>query len=924
MSDLLPGRAADLAAIHRFADTAIVAGGALLILGQPGVGKSVLLDAAARYASVAGARIVRTAGTEFAAAVDYQALDQLLVPLHQEIELLPASSRDVLRAALGLTGGAVPGLLRVSHATLELLRLTGARRPLLVLVDSGQDLDEKSARVLAFAARRLSGSQVAMVLASRSDWASGVLERAGLPEHWIHPLDVAAAVELLGRRHPGLAANVRDRLVAEGNGNPQALLEYTAALTGRQRAGIEPLPPLLPISERVRALTGLALSVLPVVTRDVLLLAAVDETGDLTAVRAAAPEQDVLAALAPVVTLGFIHVDERTRRIAFAHPMLRAAVIRHAADLEIRRAHRALAAAWEHERERRIRHLAGAAGGTDTVLAGQLRSSAEAAIRRGDAAAALDALTRAADLTDDPAAHARLLAEVAILRADLTGESRAAARLIGRAGTVGFELAGSLPLAMTASAVALDSDITVDQAHHQLVAAVEAYGRNADADDATLIGVLFQLLICCWYSATSAKWEPFERALRRLRPGVPVNLRICAAALGDPARMTARLLSDLDAAVEELRGTDDLMSITRVAQACVYTDRLAACRPALARVLRDGRSGATAPAMTAVVSVCHELWQSGRWNELTELATHGIVSSERYGHHRYRAVLAGFHLAMVGVARGDAESGLAAAAELATSMSARGERMGEHFAHHVRALAAMGREDHAEAYREAAAISPAGTLGPYTPHALWVLLELVEGAVGAGLPDAARAHVDAMTEAGLARISPRLALVVAGCAAMVAAPDEAGNEYERALAVPGTERWPFDLARIHLAYGRLLRRRRKIPQAAAQLTSALERFRRLDARPWIRQAARELRAEGLPTATAGDNGPALSPQEQRIAELAATGLSNKQIGELLRLSSRTVGNHLYRAFPKLGISTRAALRDALGDISRGRTGEAPG
>jgi len=556
------------------------------------------------------------------------------------------------------------------------------------------------------------------------------------------------------------------------------------------------------------------------------------------------------------------------------------------------------------------------------VVADQLRGSAAAAVRRGDAAAALDALIRAAELTPDPAARARLLVEAAVLRAELTGDLRDAGRLVELAGAAGSELAGSLPV--VASAVALDGAVTVDRAHHLLAAAVDGYGRNEDASDAALVGAMFQLLVYCWYSAAPAKWESFERAVRRLRPGVPADLEICAAALRDPAGMTVQLLAELDATVERLRDSDDLMSVTRTALACVYTDRLAACRPALARVIRDGRSVTTPSAMAAIVSVCHELWQSGRWTELAELATAGIASGDRHGYHRHRATLAGFHLAMVRVVRGDAEGGLAAASELAGSASARGEGVGEHFARHVRAVAAMGREDHAEAYREAAAISPAGTLGPYTPHALWVLLELVEGAIGVGLPEAARAHVDAMAGAGLARVSPRLALVVAGCAAMVAAPEEAAGEYERALAVPGAERWPFDRARIQLAYGRLLRRRRETPEAVAQLTSALEIFQRLGARPWIRQAARALRAEGLPAANAGDKEPSLSRQERRIAELAAAGLSNKQIGELLQLSSRTVGNHLYRAFPKLGISTRAALRDALGAISRGRTEEAPG
>ena len=893
MSELLPGFAADLTVIHRFVDAAIDDGGALLILGAPGSGKSVLLDAAARYASVAGARILRTAGLEFGGSAAYQALDQLLAPLHEEVEALPAPSGDALQVALGLTGG-LPELLPVSNATLELLRRAGARRPLLVLVDSGQDLDEDSARVLAFAARRLGGSRVAMMLASRSDWAHGVLELAGLAEHRIQPLGEPAAAELLEQRHPGLAANVRDRLVAESRGNPQALLEYAAALTGPQRAGTESLPPMLPISERVRSRTRTAFAVLSAATREVLLLAALDESGDLGAVRAAAPALEVFAALTPAVELGFLAVDEHALRIVFAHPMLRAAVIRHAADLEIRRAHRALATAWEHEPERELRHLAGAAGSHDAALAERLRRGAQIAIRRGEVAAALDALNRAAELTPDPAARERWLVEAAFLAGDL----RDAVRLIEQ----GVELAGSLLLATVAASVALDVDLDVDRAHRGLVTAIEAYGPKDDA----LVGALHALLITCWYSAVPERWESFERASRRLRPEVPAELELCAAGLGDPVRMTDRLLGELDAATGRLRDEDDLVTVVRVAEAGLYTDRLRACRPALVRMINDGRPGSTAPALDATVLLCHELWQSGRWTELAELATEGIVKCERYGHRRHRATLGGFHLALVAVVHGHSEVPRGA-----------GVGVGEHFGRQVRALAAIGREDYAEAYREAAAISPAGTLAPSTPNALWVLLELVEGAIGSGRPAAARAHVDAMTAAGLARISSRLALVVAGCAAMVADPDEAGAAFDRALAVPAADRWPFDLARIHLAYGRHLRRRRETAAAAGQFTSASEIFRRLDARPWIQQAVRELRAEGRPAAATGDDRPSLSSQERRIAELAAAGLTNKEIGVLLELSPRTVGNHLYRAFPKLGIASRAALRDALASAGSG-------
>jgi DNA-binding CsgD family transcriptional regulator len=234
------------------------------------------------------------------------------------------------------------------------------------------------------------------------------------------------------------------------------------------------------------------------------------------------------------------------------------------------------------------------------------------------------------------------------------------------------------------------------------------------------------------------------------------------------------------------------------------------------------------------------------------------------------------------------------------------------FAHHLRALVALGREDYEEAYHQAYAISPAGVLAPYTPHALWVLLDLVEAAVRTGRQAEASAHVAAMRDADLAAISPRLALLSAGSAAIAASDVEAPGLFEQALAVPGAERWPFDLARLRLAYGGLLRRTGTTPLARTQLGLALDTFQQLGARPWAARAMNELRAMGRHSTRARAMTPeSITPQELEIAMMAASGLTNKQIGERLYLSPRTIGAHLYQVFPKLGVTSRAALRDAL-------------
>ncbi|MCY1139130.1 LuxR C-terminal-related transcriptional regulator [Actinoplanes sp. Pm04-4] len=806
-------------------------GAALLVTGDPGAGKTTYLRALAERAD--GARVLWAHG----GAADYQALDQLLTPLHDEL-----GPDDPLRIALGLAGGPEPALMRVSHATVALLRHAAERQPLLALIDAGEILDEKSARVLTFAARRLAGSRIAMIFAARAGSPHDLLLRAGLPEHRIEPLDAGAAARLIRERHPAVAGHVLERIVAEAGGNPGALLEHAAALTAGQLSGAEPVPSPLPVGEGVRARTAALLAGFPAPTREVLLLAALDETGDLTAVRAAAGGADVLAALAPAVERGYLRVDERARILRFGPVLPRAAVVGHAADPQTRRAHRALAAVWAHDPDRHLRHLAAAGGSTNAERAARLRTAAESAILRGGTGAAIESLTRAAELTPDAGLRARWTLEAACLRAGL------------------------------------DDDLAA--AHRQLVAAIETYGKKLDP---ALAGALHTLAVTCWLSGDPAQWQAFERVTARCDPGPPVGLRIVAAGLGNPVALTAELLDEIDAAAARL-DDEDPVTITRTALACIYADRLAACRVPLARVIDGGPAALASP---ATVPAGFDRWHSGQWDELLDLTASGTAG-------RDRAVLGSLR-ALVAVARGDA-----APAELP------GTAVGEQFANQVWALAAIGAGDHAEAYRQAAAISRAGTLAPYTPHALWVLFELVEGALGAGLRKEAEAHVEAMRRAGLAAVSPRLALVVGGCAAMVSDDPDA---YAAAVAVPEAERWPFDLGRVHLAYGRHLRRHRRSAAARAQLASALEIFERLGARPWIRQAAGELRAEGGASGLLAEG--ALSPQERRIAELAAAGLTNKQIAAETGLSSRTVGNHLYRVFPKLGITSRAALRDAL-------------
>jgi DNA-binding CsgD family transcriptional regulator len=329
------------------------------------------------------------------------------------------------------------------------------------------------------------------------------------------------------------------------------------------------------------------------------------------------------------------------------------------------------------------------------------------------------------------------------------------------------------------------------------------------------------------------------------------------------------------------------------------------------------KSSREAGAWTLVVSalnfMCLDYFLTGQWDELELVLAECFEICDHAGLQVYVPVLR-YDRALVAAARGDDALVRELADAITSWATPRGANLIAQFASHARELAALGRGDFEAAYHHASAVCPPGEFIRYNHHALWVCMDLVEAAVRTDRHAEAAAHVAAMRRYGIARISPRIALLAGGSAGLAAREDGAAmGEFARALAIPGAERWPFDLARVRLAYGARLRRARGGRGAGAQLTAAHDVFQRLGATPWARRAAAELRAAGQvpPAPSPSARAEPLTAQEHEIASLAAAGLTNKQIGERLYLSHRTVSGHLYRIFPKLGVSTRAALRDAL-------------
>ena len=428
----LIGRGDDLEYIAAFVDQAAVSGGALLLSGEAGVGKTVLLDAAAAHAETAGSRVLRAAGTEFESAVSFAGLNQLLHPVLDQAKGLSAAYRRALAVALGVREGSSPDQLMLSNAALALLVQATGAGPVLVVVDDLPWLDRASALVLGVVARRLAGSRVGFLAVSRSG-EDGFFDRGGLPVHEVLPLSEAAAAELVGDRFPALAPRVRQRLLAEAQGNPLALLELPVALSGLQRVGTDPLPAWLPMSRRLQATFESRITALPAQTRHLLLLAALDGTGRLQTLQSAAPGPHGIDDLAPAERAGLVRVDEGAGRLAFRHPLTRSAVVGLSTSAQRRRAHAALARHLTGEPDRRAWHLAQAATGPDEQVAGLLEQAAQGIRHRGDAVGAVTALLRAADLTPPGADRSRRLAEAADLGAVVTGGLRDVPRLLADA-----------------------------------------------------------------------------------------------------------------------------------------------------------------------------------------------------------------------------------------------------------------------------------------------------------------------------------------------------------------------------------------------------------------------------------------------------------------------------------------------------------
>ena len=876
----------------------------LVMRGEAGIGKTALLQYAARHAS--GFHVVPITSVEAEMELPFAGIHQLCAPLLDRLDTLPQPQQDALNVALGLAAGDVPNRFLVGLAVLGLLSAAAEEQPLLCLVEDSQWLDDASGLILGFIARRLLAESVAMVVTVREPTTRRDFD--GLPELVLRGLADEDARTLLVNAVPGrLDDGVRDRIVAETGGNPLALLDLPRSMSPTELAGgFE----LLPSSDLPRQLEDRYLQRvgdLPEATQRLLLLAAAEPIGDAALLWRAADRLGLeTASLAPAEDARLVEVGARVR---FRHPLVRSAVYRAAAPSERRAAHRALAEATDPDADpdRRAWHRARAAVGVDEAVAAELERSADRAQARGGSAAAAAFLTHATELTPDPTERGRRA--LAAARANLESGAPDAAH----------------ELLTAAEACPLDENLSAWSTRLR-AEIVFARTRGSDAPP-LLLDAAERFEAVDSGSARETYLEALGAAIFSGRLSGRVGVREAAeAARGAPPsprppRATDLLLDGLvtrftdgyvggltplrralDAFVQDAPGNADHVMrwfwLPWLVAGDLWDDEL--WHALATRAVRLGReSGAlnVLPLALGYRAVVH--LQAGELAEASALTEEADAITRATGNApvKYASLLLAAWRGVEAEALEQLGAGLDDAA-------ARGEGRGISGVSYATAVLynGLGRYDAALASaRSACEHDDLGVLG-------FSLVEVVEAGARCGAHEEAGAALERLAERTGAAETDWALGIEARSRALVCDGEAAESLYREAIERLEPTRIVVDLARARLLYGEWLRRHNRRVDARAQLRAADDLFSDMGAAAFSERARRELRATGETARSRTDETRGvLTPQEAQIAQLARDGYSNPDIGAQLFISPRTVQYHLRKVFLKLEITSRNEL-----------------
>jgi DNA-binding CsgD family transcriptional regulator len=896
----LVGRERECAVIDRLlAGAKTGTAGALVVRGEPGIGKSALLGYASQRAGPM--RVLHADGVQAESDLAFAGLHELLRPVLSCLGNIPEIQSQALAGALGLAPSSHADRLLISAAVLGLLAAAAEDHPTLCVVDDAQWLDQPSADALVFTARRLRAERLAILFGAREGEPSR-FEAAGVADLTLRGLDQESAVTVLSSRAQRGTSSVRDRLLAEAAGNPLALLELAESLSEEQLAGLLPLPDAIPLTPRLEGVFRQRIGRLPEQAQTALLIAAADNTGDAPAVlRAAAGLRLPPDALDPAQQAALIRVAGGT--ITFRHPLVRSALYQAATLSQRQRVHAALAGALtgEENTDRRVWHQAMAALTGDEEVAAALEASARRAQLRAGHASAVTAFLRAAELSTDAARRVQRIAAAAAA-AWAAGQPNRARELAGRA----------LPQA---------TGQTRAQLLH-LSGLIEFYAGNlreaftmlVDAADAcTDPSLTIQMLIQAAAAAASggdlaAVAELSQRATRV--PAVDEQDRFKIAVLSGLARFYMGDRAQGQALIIDALNSADTITDPYV---LLWTDAAAIVAkgtglPYVNRAVDIARqNGLLSFLPPALRQQARELFWASQFDQAYAAAQEGYRLSIDVG---YGAPWHLINMAAVEAAWGrdqDARRHVDEALALGAWQGSWFQALSEWTLGMIEVTA--GRPN--EAADRLLGLTVPGRSDVNPGIALEATPDAIEAAMRAGRRAEAAQRLETLRE--LVTAAPtgvRLALL-ARCEALLATrdPDEAFAEaLAAAPALP-----PVQHARTELLYGEWLRRERRRTDARGHLRAALELFRTLGAVPWAERAEAELRASGE---TVRKRDPSaveqLTPQELQVAGLVTGGLTNKEIAAQLFLSPRTVDYHLRKVFTKLGIVSRAELiRDGL-------------
>ncbi|HEX8086800.1 MAG TPA: AAA family ATPase [Solirubrobacteraceae bacterium] len=909
---MLIGRQAEVERIERLvADAREGRGGAVLIRGEAGIGKTSLLDHARGLAGVdlvLGAR-----GIETEAEIPYAGLWDLLGPVLDLRDRLPEAQATALGQALALGPEGTPARFAVPAAVLGLLSVATEERAALCLVDDVQWLDAPSVEAIVFAARRLGGESVAMLLAAR-EGAGRKVDTTGVEEVKLGPLAPPASAELLRREHGDrLSWAVAGELLTAANGNPMALVELPLSLSEDQLVGKRELPPVLPAGQSLEEAFRRRLADLPQETREALVVAAAASGGEDLSHLALALNKMGLdpTVLDPAEAAGVIALEEG--RATFRHPLLRAAAYHEATPPDRRAAHRALAETAAPGAPSRAWHLAAAVAAADENVARDLEEAANDARRRGGHASAARAFARAAQLTPDPGERARRLLDAA-----LDHVAAGALEYAQADAEAGLVHATDLFVKTGLERIRAHVEIRTGKPGHGARAMVDA--ARAIQDDAPPLAATMLLEGGLGVLLTGPAFEAVEigEAARELAGGIELLEGIADVLIGQA--LTAGgdwgKAEEIFSAREQFLLTADappgIMEVfASGAHGSMWMEQFGRAQRVIDRVIDTARSTGALAQLAYPLAVRAQLnFRRGAW-------TAGYADAEE-------------------AARVSRETGQESALSYALQMQAEIE-------------AALGRfddaRDHASEAIDLALRTETPVFGPYAraalgtialaegqidvavsefetareelvaidlpaPGELFWTIELVEAHARGGAADRAAAELARLEELVGPEHPPVHQAQLERCRALVATDhDEAVAHFERALEHHAQSKTPFEHARTQLAYGERLRRRKLRNEARDYLRTALDTFERLGARPWAERARSELRtgggaAAGAPSAPLSE---VLTPHELQVAMIVARGATNKEVAAQLFVSPKTVEHRLGNIYKKLEVRSRTEL-----------------